>query len=95
MKWMLRSFCGMRMILFGECFFVDCSFFYRKNFASIRYRSASKAVSDNTCMALTGYFPAAVSPVSIREDAPSKTALNMSLTSARVGTGCSSMDASI
>ena len=40
-------------------------------------------------------FPAAVSPVSIREDAPSKTALNMSLTSARVGTGCSSMDASI
>ena len=43
----------------------------------------------------TGYFPTAVSPVTITEDAPSRTALKISLTSARVGTGFCSMELSI
>ena len=46
-------------------------------------------------MTSTGHFPTAVSPVTITAAAPSATALKISLTSARVGTGFCSMDASI
>ena len=43
----------------------------------------------------TGYFPAAVSPLSITQSAPSSTALPTSDTSARVGRGLRIMESSI
>ena len=48
-------------------------------------------MSSSQRTACTGYRPRAVSPVSIRADAPSSTALYTSSTSARVGVGCSVM----
>ena len=50
-------------------------------------RSASRAMRCICSTVSTGYFPAAVSALSITASVPSSTALATSLTSARVGTG--------
>ena len=64
-------------------------------YSSFRNRSAAWTVLLRYRMTSTGHFPTAVSPVTITAAAPSATALKISLTSARVGTGLCSMDASI
>mmetsp|Transcript_32171 Transcript_32171/g.86160 ORF Transcript_32171/g.86160 Transcript_32171/m.86160 type:complete len:408 (+) Transcript_32171:1330-2553(+) len=53
--------------------------------------SASKTAEASALTDSTGYFPLAASPLSITASVPSHTAFCKSLTSARVGTGCSIM----
>lgn len=57
--------------------------------ASSTIASASFTMETMALSAWMGYFPAAVSPLSITASAPSITAAPTSVTSARVGRGCS------
>merc|ERR1711953_817307 len=57
--------------------------------------SASWAIFDMIETDSTGYSPLAVSPESITQSAPSRTALAISETSARVGVGLENIDSSI
>jgi len=53
--------------------------------------SASKDACASAITASHGYLPLAASPLSMTASAPSQMAFWMSLTSARVGIGCSIM----
>mmetsp|Transcript_26676 Transcript_26676/g.70775 ORF Transcript_26676/g.70775 Transcript_26676/m.70775 type:complete len:220 (-) Transcript_26676:295-954(-) len=53
--------------------------------------SASRTAAASAITDSHGYFPLAASPLSITASVPSQTAFCKSLTSARVGTGCSIM----
>merc|ERR1719230_1556673 len=63
-----------------------------RNFAN---RSALKTISFIILTDPTGYFPFAVSPLSMTASAPSYTAFVTSATSARVGRGFFAMDSNI
>ena len=62
-----------------------------KSLTFLRSFSACSAIFDIVWTASSGYFPEAVSPLSMMASVPAKIAVAMSVTSARVGRGFSIM----